>query len=158
MPAINTPVLLDMDEGIDVRADVQRTEHRLHRILEGRAGSSPLRRMREGHRETHEFRIVWNTRIELKPEIVDSPRFGESYRVPYGSVTDARKGANRFRAERLPLIICHGHLPSVSTHPNSQLTRRSSGPASLSSYAVSELLSRRQEEWAKVDATRDAGS
>src|ERR1700690_464900 len=112
MPAIHTPVLLDVDERIDVRADVQRSEYRLHRILERRESSGPLRRMGEGHGEAHEFWIVRDARIQLEPEIVDSACPWQAERAPHDFITYPRKRADRFRSRGLLFTADHFRSPA----------------------------------------------
>ena len=112
MSAIDAPILLDVDEGIDVCADVQRPEHRLYRILERRESPGAFRRVGEGHGEAHEFWIVRDARIELEPEIVDTACPWQSQRAPHSGVIDPRKRADRFRSRWLLFTADHFRSPA----------------------------------------------
>ena len=127
MPAIDAPILLNVNEGIDVCSDMQRPEHRLYRILERRESPGAFRRVCERHGEAHEFWIVRDARIELEPEVIDMARLGESQRASHSGVIDTRKRADRVCVSRIPRIASHFRLRFWT--PVTLAGDRPSGPA-----------------------------
>ena len=100
--AMDAPFGLDMNQRVDVGADMQSPGDDLGRVLEGRLRPGTLRGRGEGKRETDEIRVVWDPVVDLQAEVVDAALLCECKRGPHRRRRDAADGAGRLsRKSRL---------------------------------------------------------